>query len=196
MAELTVSELAKVVDAPVDRLLRQMRAAGLPHEPGLRYSINLSAKALDNPRILDTITRSLSRHGVPAAHLMFEVTETIAVSDLAVAVEFLEALKRMGCETALDDFGAGYCSFAYLKDLPADRVKIDGNFVRDIADNELNCAMVKAMIDIAHATRRKTVAEFVEDAECLEILRQLGVDQVQGYHLGRPEPLPDYPAVA
>ena len=159
----------------------------LAEEPELRYAINLSAKAIDDGTILATITRALEEHQVPAGNLTFEVTETQAVANLGHAVEFLKKLRAAGCKTALDDFGAGYCSFAYLKEMPVDHIKIDGSFVRDICDTDLQRAMVKAMVDIAGTIGIRTVAEFVEDEKCLGVLRELGVDAVQGYHIGRPE---------
>ena len=159
----------------------------LGDEPGLRYAINLSAKAIDDGTILATITRALEENDVPAGNLTFEVTETQAVANLSHAVEFLKKLRALGCKTALDDFGAGYCSFAYLKEMPVDHIKIDGSFVRDICQNDLQRAMVKAMVDIAGTIGIRTVAEFVEDERCLNVLRELGVDAIQGYLIGRPE---------
>ena len=162
-------------------------AGRLGDEPKLRYAINLSAKAIDDGTIFTTISDALEANHVPAEALTFEVTETQAVANLAHAVEFLKKLRILGCRTALDDFGAGYCSFAYLKEMPVDHVKIDGSFVRNICDNDLQRAMVKAMVDIAGTIGIRTVAEFVEDEQCLEVLRGLGVDAVQGYLIGRPE---------
>ena len=102
------------------------------------------------------------------------------------ATQFLQYLRDLGCKTALDDFGAGYSSYAYLKDLPADFVKIDGAFVRDMDKNDFNLAMVKSMNEIAHIMGKQTIAEFVENAEVLSLLRDIGVDHVQGYYLGKP----------
>jgi EAL domain-containing protein (putative c-di-GMP-specific phosphodiesterase class I) len=106
---------------------------------------------------------------------------------LAAAADFMERLRGLGCRTALDDFGVGYCSFAYLKDLPVDYVKIDGSFVRDIGKDALQLAMVKSMNEIAHAMGKQTVAEFVEDERVFSMLRSIGVDYVQGYLTGRPQ---------
>ena len=98
----------------------------------------------------------------------------------------MEELRSRGCRFALDDFGTGLSSFEYLKNLPVDFVKIDGSFVQIIESDALNLAMVKSMNEVAHATGKKTVAEFVEDEQCLEILKSIGVDFVQGYHIGKP----------
>jgi EAL domain-containing protein (putative c-di-GMP-specific phosphodiesterase class I) len=118
---------------------------------------------------------------------MFEITETVAIAHMEEAFRFLRRLRNMGCKTALDDFGSGYSSFGYLKELPVDMVKIDGSFVRNIETDELNRAMVKSMNDIAHVMGKQTVAEFVETREALVMLKDMGVDYVQGFYLGRPE---------
>lgn len=141
--------------------------------------------------MLKTITNTLLQNGVPPTAVTFEITETIAIANLGTAVEFLSQLRTLGCQTALDDFGVGYSSFAYLKDLPVDYVKIDGSFVRDIHRDNLQLAMVRSMNDIAHAMGKYTIAEFVDSRECLKILKDMGVDYVQGYYVGAPRLLSD-----
>ncbi len=106
---------------------------------------------------------------------------------MALAEAFLRKLQAIGCLTALDDFGSGLSSFAYLRDLPVNSVKIDGRFVKNLAESPVDQAMVKAMNDIAHALGKKTVAEFVENEACFQLLKEYGVDYAQGYHLGRPD---------
>ncbi len=155
--------------------------------PGLRYSINLSGSTLSDLGVCDLIQQQLRLHGLDPASLTFEVTETVAIADIPVAEAFLSRLQAIGCQTALDDFGSGMASFAYLKDLPVDCVKIDGRFVRNLASNPVDQAMVKAMNDIAHALGKETVGEFVESEDSLKILREFGVDYAQGYYLGRPD---------
>jgi EAL domain-containing protein (putative c-di-GMP-specific phosphodiesterase class I) len=155
--------------------------------PGVRYSINLSGQSFSDLTLCDLIQTQLEQAGIPPSALTFEVTETAAISDMALAEAFLNRLHSIGCRTALDDFGSGMSSFAYLRDLPVDIVKIDGRFVKSLASNPVDQAMVKAMRDIAHALGKKTVAEFVEDEESFRLLSQFGVDYAQGYHLGRPE---------
>lgn len=154
--------------------------------PNLRYSINLSAKAVCDTTILTVIKEALTRYDVEPSSVTFEITETVAIGNMSTAVDFLEQLRALGCFTALDDFGVGYSSFAYLKDLPVDYVKIDGSFVKNIETNALHRAMVKSMNEISHAIGKKTVAEFVENERSLALLREMGVDYVQGYHIGKP----------
>ncbi len=155
--------------------------------PELCYSINLSAKTLADHSAFDLIEQKLKEAGLDPAALTFEVTETDAISDMAVAEAFLSKLQALGCRTALDDFGSGMSSFAYLKDLPVDIVKIDGRFVKNLAGNPVDQTMVKAMNDIAHALGKQTIAEFVENEESFRLLVGFGVDYGQGYHLGRPD---------
>ena len=155
--------------------------------PELCYTINLSAQTLNTPAICDLIQDKLHATGLDPAALIFEVTETAAISDLNAAAALLARLRALGCRTALDDFGSGMSSFAYLKELPVDIVKIDGRFVKHIATSAVDKAMVRAMNDIAHALGKETIAEFVEDEAAFQILIELGVDYGQGYHLGRPD---------
>jgi len=154
---------------------------------GLSYSINLSAQTLGNNDIVGVIEQNLKSTGLEPSALIFEVTETVAISDMTIATDVLSRLKSLGCRTALDDFGSGMSSFAYLQELPVDIVKIDGRFVRNLASNPVDQAVVKAMNEIAHALGKKTVAEFVEDEESFRILGKIGVDYSQGYYLGRPK---------
>jgi diguanylate cyclase (GGDEF)-like protein/PAS domain S-box-containing protein len=158
-------------------------------DPARRYTINLSAQSLTTPAVADVITHQLAATGLDGSALTFEVTETNAIADMGTAVEFLGQLRALGCKTALDDFGSGMSSFAYLQELPVDAVKIDGRFVRHLSMNPVDLAMVKAMNDIAHALGKITVAEFVEDEETFRLLGDIGVDYGQGYHLGMPEML-------
>ena len=170
-----------VVNRAIETLGRHLK-----RWPDLHYSINLSAESVGELGMLDAITTALQRYDVPPTAITFEITETVAIANLAAAVKFLDALRALGCKTALDDFGVGYSSFAYLKDLPVDYVKIDGSFVRDIHRDALQLAMVRSMNDIAHAMGKATVAEFVDSEECLKILRDIGVDYAQGYYVGVP----------
>ena len=158
--------------------------------PDLRYSINLSGQTLSEPAVCDLVIHELRRTNLDPSALTFEVTETVAIANMALAETFLAKLQVIGCSTALDDFGAGMSSFAYLRELPVDYVKIDGRFVRNLAVNATDQAMVRAMNDIAHALGKKTIAEFVEDEDCFQLLREYGVDYAQGFHLGRPEVIP------
>ncbi len=160
--------------------------------PDVRYIINLSGQTLSQPDVADFIVDELRRIALAPAALIFEVTETAAITDMPIAVTFLNRLKTMGCATSLDDFGSGMSSFAYLRELPVDYVKIDGRFVRHMTDNVMDQAMVRAMNDIAHALGKTTVAEFVETEACLKMLVQYGVDYVQGFFFGEPEIIPEF----
>jgi diguanylate cyclase (GGDEF)-like protein/PAS domain S-box-containing protein len=155
-------------------------------------SINLSGQSINNEEVLSFILREIDASGIPPSKLCFEVTETVAIADLMQATRFISLLKEKGCMFALDDFGSGFSSFSYLKALPVDFVKIDGSFVRDIAVDSIDRAMVRSINEIGHVMGKKTIAEFVEDGAILEILRSLGVDYAQGYGIGRPIPLDQF----
>ncbi len=153
------------------------------------YEVNLSGPSMGDPgmlRLIESQLATLPRRG----GLIIEVTETAAIVDVGRARAFAERLAELGCAFALDDFGAGYGSFYYLKHLPFDYLKIDGEFVRGVVDNLADQVVVRSLVTIARELGKRTVAEFVEDAEVLECLRGLGVDFAQGYHVGRPAPLP------
>ena len=153
------------------------------------YSINLSAASLGEESFLEFILDTLQRHGVPPQCICFEITETSAIANLSRAVIFMQRLKAIGCYFALDDFGSGLSSFAYLKNLPVDFLKIDGAFVKDIDTDPIARAMVASINTIGHEMGLKTVAEFVESQAILDCLRTIGVDFTQGYFQGRPQPL-------
>jgi diguanylate cyclase (GGDEF)-like protein/PAS domain S-box-containing protein len=166
----------------------------LKRNPHLHFSINLSAESVGDFTMLETITNALYNNDVPPTAVTFEITETVAIANLGPAVEFLTRLRNLGCQTALDDFGVGYSSFAYLKDLPVDFVKIDGSFVRDVHRDQLQLAMVRSMNDIAHAMGKYTVAEFVDNHDAMRVLKEMGVDYIQGYFVGGPRLLGDTPS--
>lgn len=152
-------------------------------------SINLSAQSLGDPDLLKFIIKQLEEAPIPQEKICFEVTETAAIANLANAIEFFKVLKRKGCLFALDDFGSGFSSFAYLKRLPVDFIKIDGMFVKDIVDDPIDFAMVKSINEIGKVMGKRTIAEFVESAEILAKLKKIGVDYAQGYGISRPRPL-------
>lgn len=162
-----------------------------PDAPLGHYSINLSATSLGEESFLEFVLTTIERHQIPPDCLCFEITETAAIANLSRAMTFMERLKAVGCSFALDDFGSGLSSFGYLKTLPVDYLKIDGSFVRDIAHDPIARAMVASINSIGHEMGLQTVAEFVESEAILECLQSIGVDYVQGYHLGRPGPLSD-----
>ncbi|MGD2056792.1 MAG: EAL domain-containing protein [Gammaproteobacteria bacterium] len=169
----------------VERAIRQL---GRLHAGGqsASFSINLSGKAFEDTSLLPLIQDMLAATGLDPNWVTFEITETAAIANLAAAEEFITALKDIGCQFALDDFGSGFSSFAYLKHLPVDKLKIDGGFVKGMAHSSVDQAMVESMNQIAHALGKLTVAECVENEETLQILRQMGVDRAQGNHIARP----------
>jgi diguanylate cyclase (GGDEF)-like protein/PAS domain S-box-containing protein len=180
---LVITELLQVLAAR-----QRASSAHIAPEAGL-YSVNLSGASINDSSFSDFLRRQFARYPVAPSLLCFEVTETTAISNLTKAAELMHELKNMGCRFALDDFGIGMSSFAYLKYLPVDFLKIDGTFVRDMANDEMDCAIVEAINRIAHILGMQTVAEIVEDQATLDRLRLLGVDYAQGFHIARPEPL-------
>ncbi len=155
-------------------------------------SINLSGHSITDDTFLQFLNDQLAGLSVPAERICFEITETAAVSNLSKAVRFMEKIRRRGCLFALDDFGSGMSSFAYLKNLPVDYLKIDGSFVRDIMEDEIDFAMARSINDIGHVMGKQTIAEFVESEAILERLQDIGVDYGQGYAIARPAPLEDF----
>ena len=149
-------------------------------------AINVSARTLDDTSIPAYIAEQLREHGVAPKRLIVELTETAALSDLADAERFIRQLRDLGCHICLDDFGAGFASFAYLKHIAADTIKIDGMFIRDLVSDEQNQIFVKAMIEVARGLGVTTIAECVQDEATLKMLEDFGVDYVQGYYLCRP----------
>jgi EAL domain-containing protein (putative c-di-GMP-specific phosphodiesterase class I) len=153
------------------------------------YTVNLSGVSVGDPELLTIIERAITAAGVDPGRLIFEFTETAAISDLGVSREFTRGLTRIGCASALDDFGSGFGSFCYLKYLPVDYVKIDGEFVRNLPGSEDDRVLVEAIVDVARGLHKQTVAEWVGSEEALDLLRDYGVDYAQGAHLGMPQPL-------
>ena len=152
-----------------------------PDEPLAKYSINLSGETMAVDGTLEYILSKLEQHHIDPRRICFEVTETAAIANLASAIELMTALKREGCQFALDDFGSGLSSFSYLKNLPVDFLKIDGSFVRTLHKDKLDRVMVRSINEVGHAMNLKTIAEFVENDDILQILRELQVDYAQGY---------------
>jgi len=151
-------------------------------------TINLAGPSIGDERILGLVSEAIA-DGLNPDNVLFEITETAAVSNFEKAGPFAERLNDIGCKLALDDFGTGFGSFTYLKHLNARYLKIDVDFVRDLVVNETDQTVVKAVVEIAHSLDKKTIAEGVEDAATLTALKDRGVDFAQGFYLGRPEPL-------
>ena len=152
-------------------------------------AINLSGMSLNDEKLFDFIQLQLKKTKVPSEKICFEITETAAITNLSKATGLIAQLRKLGCKTALDDFGSGMSSFAYLKNFPIDYLKIDGVFVKDIISDPIDNAMVKSINDIGHVLGLKTIAEYVEDEEILARLKEIGVDEAQGYHIAKPQPL-------
>jgi EAL domain-containing protein (putative c-di-GMP-specific phosphodiesterase class I) len=153
------------------------------------YCINLSAASVVDDSFLEYVIRMFEETDADPSAFCFELTETTAVENLSRAVGFMTRLKKMGVTFALDDFGNGFSSFAYLKTLPVDYLKIDGSYVQDIDRDPIDRAMVEAVNNIGHVMGMQTIAEFVSNSEIRRILEEMGVDYVQGFEIARPGPL-------
>lgn len=150
-------------------------------------TINLSGQTLSDPKFVDHIAALFDKSVIPPNKICFEITETAAISHLKSAMRLIAQLKSKGCVFALDDFGSGLSSFAYLKNLPVDYLKIDGAFVKDMIDDPIDYAMVKSINEVGHVMGKQIIAEFVEDERILEKLKEIGVDYAQGYAIAKPE---------
>jgi diguanylate cyclase (GGDEF)-like protein/PAS domain S-box-containing protein len=166
-------------------------AAGAQDAPPAVLCINISGASLNEDSFLRYITEQFAFYSVPPRMICFEITETAAIANLTRATRVISELRALGCQFALDDFGSGLSSFAYLKNLPVDYLKIDGTFVKDMASDPIDRAMVKAIHEIGHVMGIKTIAEWVDNDETLGMLRQMGVDYVQGFGVAMPVPLSD-----
>ena len=145
-------------------------------------SINLSGHSVSDKDFLNFLVEQLQSSEVPPSKICFELTETATIANLASATEFMEELKDRGCRFALDDFGTGLSSFEYLKNLPVDYIKIDGQFIRDVAIDPVNYAIVRSINEISRVMSKRTIAEFVETEAALSTLREIGVDYAQGQY--------------
>ncbi|MGH2914736.1 MAG: EAL domain-containing protein [Solirubrobacteraceae bacterium] len=162
----------------------RIAAGGAPTE------FNLSARSISDPAILDTLAVELQSSGVDPALLVVEVTETALADQMEAGTAFARRVRELGCRLALDDFGTGFSSLSYLKHLPADHLKIDIEFVRELTRSETDARVIRGIVGLAREFQQTTIAEGVEDEQTMVRLRDLGVDHAQGYLFGRPEPLP------
>ncbi len=163
--------------------------AALPADQHPRLEVNLSAASLADPDLADWVDDALRRHAIDPARLIFEITETMAIANIALADTSIRRLRAQGCGFALDDFGVGLSSFYYLRELPFDILKIDGTFIQDLPASRTNQLIVRAMINTAQGLGRATIAEFVGNAATVQALRDLGCDYGQGNYLGQPQPV-------
>ncbi len=155
----------------------------------LQYSVNISGASICDTQFLDFLLAEIANHAIPPNLLCLEITETMAISNMDKARQFISRVRNAGCRIALDDFGSGMSSFAYLKNLPIDYLKIDGSLIRNIAEDPADLGIVDAVNRIGHLLGFKTVAEFVENDAIMAKLRQIGVDYAQGYGIHKPEAL-------
>jgi EAL domain-containing protein (putative c-di-GMP-specific phosphodiesterase class I) len=140
---------------------------------------------------MEFIFELFAQYNVPTSNICFEVTETATINNLAEAADFIREIKKIGCTFSLDDFGSGNASYQYLKHLPVDHLKIDGLFVQDLVNNKDDYALVKSINEIAHLMGKKTIAEYAESDEIIALLKEIGVDYVQGYAVDMPTLLED-----
>ena len=177
-----VQELDRWVVARALELIGERERAGAP----VSLHINISGASVTDLSVLEYIERRLDEGEADPARCTFEITQTARVEDYETAAGFADRLTEFGCEVAIDDYGAGFGPFAYLKKMPFDVIKIDGTFVREMPRNDADQLVVKAIVEIARGLGKRTIAEFVEDEETRTLLQEYGVDMAQGYHLGRP----------
>ena len=177
-----VQELDRWVVGRALEILAERERAGDP----VSLHVNLSGASLTDVSVLDFIERRLDEGDADPGRCTFEITHTARVEDYDAAAGFADRLTEFGCEVAIDDYGAGFGPFNYLKAIPFDVIKIDGSFVRDMPRNDADQLTVKAIVQIARGLGKRTIAEFVQDDTTAEMLRDYGVDMAQGFHLGRP----------
>jgi diguanylate cyclase (GGDEF)-like protein len=177
-----VQELDRWVVSRALELLEERERAGEP----VSLHVNLSGVSLSDISVLEFIERRLDEGEADPSRCTFEITQTARVEDFETAAGFADRLTEIGCEVAIDDYGAGFGPFEYLKHFPFDVIKIDGAFVRDLPRNDADQLTVKAIVGIARGLGKRTIAEFVEDEATARLLREYGVDMAQGFHLGPP----------
>lgn len=174
----------------LDRWIIKLATRTLKEHPELNHiAINLSAQAFKDENLVPAILESLNATGVNPNRITFELTESASLFNLNITQRVIADLHKLGCSFSVDDFGSGFSSFAYLKDLPADYIKLDGSFIQNLHKDTIDQALVKAMIQVIQALGKKAVAEYVENQDILDILKSMGIDFVQGYHIGHPLPV-------
>jgi diguanylate cyclase (GGDEF)-like protein/PAS domain S-box-containing protein len=178
----------------VQTVLSALGRGGLKLPAGRSVAINIAGQTLGDAHFLEFVVDCFDHTGASPGDVCFEVTESSMLANLEHARRFIEVLHGMGCEFALDNFGSGLGSFSNLKNLPMDYLKIDGSFIRNLAEDAVNQAMVAAMVKMSRSMNFRVVAEHVEDQQCLDAVQSLGIDFVQGFAIGRPQPLSMTPA--
>ncbi len=168
--------------------IAQIYAAGF----SVNFSINLSAHAFNDPELLPILKEALTKHRMDPKSLLFEITETAALEDLPGARGLMTEIKELGCGFVLDDFGVGFSSFYYLRELPVDVVKIDGSFIRNLSQSSDDLILVNALCSVARGFGKRITAEFVETSEILALIEEMDIDYAQGYYIGKPAPAKDF----
>lgn len=189
MAFIPAAERYNLMSRIDEWVLREVVRLAASDSGDTVYGINLSGQSMSDTRFTQQVMEILQSSGIDPSKLCFEITETAAIANLENAREFLNGLRALGCLTALDDFGSGLSSFAYLRNLPINYLKIDGMFIRDIATDEANRVMVEAIRAIGRTMQVAIVAEYVENETIAQTLREIGIDYGQGYFFGKPVPL-------
>jgi len=182
-------DLVQEIDRWVIKSAIDLIAEHAEHGRQLKLEVNISAKSIGDRDLTRMIETWLTESKIDPQLLILEITETTAIANMDDAVDFATRLSRMGCGFALDDFGRGFGSFYYLKHLPLQYLKIDGDFVRNLAHNLVDQQVVKAVVQVAKSLGYKTIAEYVGDDATVLALQHYGVDYMQGYHVGRPRAL-------
>ena len=177
-----VQELDRWVVGRALELLGEREREGAP----VSLHVNLSGASLSDLSVLEFIERRLDEGGADPSRCTFEITDTAQVNDYEAAAGFADRLTEFGCQVAIDDYGAGFGPFHYLKRIPFDLIKIDGAFVQDMPRSDADQLTVRAIVQIAQGLGKATIAEYVQDEETAQMLRDYGVDMAQGFHLGRP----------
>lgn len=181
-----------LIDRIVAEKTMKKQAALSKEGKHITFSINLSGKDLGDEKLLSFLKEKIIETGADPSHIVFEITETEAIHDIKTAVKFISELKSIGCQFSLDDFGVGFTSFIYLKEMLVDFIKIDGSFIKNLCNSKDDQVVVKSIIDVAKGMGIKTVAEFVETQESLDLLRKWKIDYAQGYLVGKPAPDPKF----
>ena len=167
-------------------VIRNTLACVEKHPELNQVAINLSAQSFLDERLLPLIESSLEKYQVSPTRIIFEITESASINNLKATRKMIEKLNSLGCHFSIDDFGTGFSTFNYLKQLPAQHVKIDGSFVRDMLNDPIDLALVKAINDISQSLDKRSVAEYVENKDIFFALKEIGVDYGQGYFIARP----------
>jgi EAL domain-containing protein (putative c-di-GMP-specific phosphodiesterase class I) len=179
-----VGAISRAIFTKAFALQEKLQRAGTP----VKLCLNVSGKELGDREFLYFLRSGIFDKGIDPGNLVFEITETASIHDLDKAMSFISALKEMGCQVSLDDFGIGFTSFLYLREMQVDYIKIAGSFIKALDQNLNDQLFVKAITEVARGMNIKTIGEFVETGEIMAFLKKFGVDYAQGYLIGRPAP--------